>query len=457
MDSRQSTIISLNASLIALTFFSLCARVGRRAFLVRKFNWNDALITLAAVSACVFSIFQIAATVLGLGLHQLDIPSANLPKLRKLFIASNTFYFLCNWAVKHALLLFYSEIVREKKYQGTIWFMHFVAFGFGLSSIVVNIFQCRPFHKAWNPSVPGYCVNVNTFLYFNCAIMLATDLVLYIMPVVFTWHIQIRRTQRIGINCLFGLGGFVLAVSAARVYSIHMLKVAYHDFLWWFADAMIWSVLENHLALVVACAPSIKVIALLLFPRLASSLSHAFSKFSSSGSGSRSRKNSSDPTQPSDVKTGTSHKSDTLETRKSDTSGIQKSDTLKLNLSQLTAPLPSPALTTKSGTSRASRNFAKWFRDSVTSPLSPRGFGGFWKDDSDGMERGLVYPDDTLVSPTSLKGSKWVEMQDTCKGRPKRESEEMEMEMDMYKDIRVDRSVSVESGRRSEVSNGGMF
>jgi hypothetical protein len=109
--------------------------------------------------------------------------------------------------VKHALLLFYSEIVRDNKYQWSIWVMHFVAFGFGLSSVLVNIFQCRPFHKAWHPEMEGYCVNIYIFLYVNASIMLTTDLVLYTMPVIFTWHLQLRRPQRIGLNALFALGG----------------------------------------------------------------------------------------------------------------------------------------------------------------------------------------------------------------------------------------------------------
>lgn len=142
--------------------------------------------------------------------YSLPSPSSSSILTRfQLVMASNVFYFLCNWAVKHSLLLFYSEIVRENRaYCLSIYIMHFVAFGFGFSSILVNIFQCRPFNKAWRGNeVKGYCVNLNLFFYFNAPIMLATDLVLYIMPVVFTWHLQLRRPQRVGLNCLFGLGG----------------------------------------------------------------------------------------------------------------------------------------------------------------------------------------------------------------------------------------------------------
>ncbi|KAF2204748.1 hypothetical protein GQ43DRAFT_360272, partial [Delitschia confertaspora ATCC 74209] len=186
------------------------------------------------------------------------------------------FYFACNWFVKHALLLFYSEIVTERKYQISIYIMHFVAFGFGLSSVLVNIFQCTPIAKAYLP-MEGHCVSMFNFLYFNAPMMLATDMVLYIMPVVFTWKLQLRRRQRIGVNCLFALGGLVLAASAARIRSIHYVAVK-NDFPYWFANAMIWSALENHLAIFVACVPSIKVVALLVFPRLKSSYRRALSR-----------------------------------------------------------------------------------------------------------------------------------------------------------------------------------
>jgi len=84
--------------------------------------------------------------------------------------------------------------------------MHFVAFGFGFSSILVNIFQCTPVAKAYTSAMGGYCVNMGDFLYANSSLMMATDLVLYIMPVVFTWNLQLRRAQRFGVNFLFGLG-----------------------------------------------------------------------------------------------------------------------------------------------------------------------------------------------------------------------------------------------------------
>lgn len=362
MAGQIPAIISVNSVLMVLTFTALCARVGRRVFMMRAFSGHDILITVAALSAFIFSIMQIYGTSLGLGLHRQDQDPADAVNRYKLTIASNTFYFACNWAVKHALLLFYSEIVRDRKYEGSIWFMHFIAFGFGLSSILVNVFGCRPLHKAWHKGIPGSCVDVGLFLRFNSVIMLATDLVLYIMPVVFTWNLQLRTPQRLGLNILFGLGGLVLVVSSVRIYSVHKFA-SDADPEWWFAQTMIWSVLENHIAIIVACAPSVKVVTITLFPKVASSVEKMVSKVTSSSSRSRSRSGASGPSyDPSDLE-----------------SGMRKSEQPKLT--PLSTTFGTDTVTSTRGPSRASTNFACWFR----SPTSPKRMISL-----DSMNSGLV-------------------------------------------------------------------
>jgi hypothetical protein len=195
-------------------------------------------------------------------------------------MVSVLFYFTCNWAVKHSLLLFYSTLTVDYWPQLSIQFMHIIAFSFGITNIFVTMFACTPIQRIWNLNVPGHCVNGNDFNYFNSSFMLATDLILYAMPLVFTWKLHVSRPQRIAVNLLFTLGGLVLAASGARVYFVH--KQATHpDFTYQFAMTMICAVIENHLAIIVACAPSIKVILLLAFPSLSVRFEKLVSKRSS--------------------------------------------------------------------------------------------------------------------------------------------------------------------------------
>lgn len=107
--------------------------------------------------------------------------------------------------------------------------------------------------------------------------MLATDIVLYAMPLVFTWKLHVSRPQRIAVNLLFTLGGLVLAASGARVYFVHR-QATTPDFTYQVAMTMVCAVIENHLAIIVACAPSIKVILLTAFPSLAVKFERLVSK-----------------------------------------------------------------------------------------------------------------------------------------------------------------------------------
>lgn len=183
---------------------------------------------------------------------------------------------------------------------------------------------------------------------------------------------------------------------------------------------MIWSVIENHVAVVVACAPSIKVVALLIFPRLGSSLNKILSKVTPSSSRSRSR--ASVPLEIVDLESGTGT-AVSRSTRKSSTSkSIEVSGKLKPTPSS--TPLPSPALpspTYSAGSRlsgrRASKGFVGWFRGE--GPRSPR--LGHSEDSLE--DTGLVYVEDVERGVESRVGTV-------------REGEE--------NDIRVQHTISIE-------------
>ncbi|KAH8730206.1 hypothetical protein GQ44DRAFT_823543 [Phaeosphaeriaceae sp. PMI808] len=283
MEDIRPAILASNAVLVLLSLMAIGCRVGRRLFLVGSFSWHDALLIVAAASASIFSMLQMVSTRFGVGLPIANVPVAKMEITLKLAIASRIFYFICNWAVKHSLLLFYSTLTIDYYPRLSIYAMHFIAFAFGTTCIFVTIFQCTPTSKMWkgpeDDAILGHCVDMDDFNYFNSCFMLATDLVLYAMPLVFTWRLHVSRPQRIAVNVLFALGGLVLAASGARIYFVYA-QATNPDFTYRFAMTMICAVIENHLAIIVACAPSIKVILLHKFP----SLEKKFEKLVSKGS-----------------------------------------------------------------------------------------------------------------------------------------------------------------------------
>lgn len=215
--------------------------------------------------------------------------------MTQIMVTSIAFYFLCNWFVKHSLLFFYAELTFERWHRRWIVAMHAIAFAFGSSCVFVIIFQCRPVRKLWYPEIPGWCIDMNAFGYFNSIFMLVNDVVLYAMPVIFTWKLKLHRAHRIAINILFALGMIVLGASGARVYFTHA-QATKPDFPQRFGAALICSVVENHLAVIVACAPSMKAVIIDVYPELQSKFEKILSeegysskRYRSKGSGNTPR------------------------------------------------------------------------------------------------------------------------------------------------------------------------
>ncbi|KAH7095986.1 hypothetical protein FB567DRAFT_45798 [Paraphoma chrysanthemicola] len=268
MGDLRPALLATNVVLIVLSLAAIACRIGRKVLLKRLFTWHDALIMLAALFATIFSSLLMASTRFGLGLPSREVSKSDLRIVLKLVMIYRVFYFLCNWMVKASLLLFYTTLTVDRGSRCFINVMQVVAFAFGMTCLFVTIFQCQPIHKVWDgASVPGKCASWPYFNYFNSCFMLATDVVLYAMPLVFVWHLRVSRPQLIAVNMLFALGGLCIAASSVRIYFVHEQSIN-PDFTRRNAMTVICAAVENHLAIIVACAPSIKVVLLHYLPSL---------------------------------------------------------------------------------------------------------------------------------------------------------------------------------------------
>ncbi|TLD19400.1 hypothetical protein E2P81_ATG07017 [Venturia nashicola] len=185
--------------------------------MLRKFSWHDFLILMALLCALGMSLGMALLTTAGLGLHDDHGSIVMNATFQKSLITINVFYLLCNMFVKIGLLLMYRQFTVEVGYRWFIYAMHVATVIFGLSSVFAVIFQCLPISSTWDGSVMGHCINTAAFFYANAGIMIGMDMILYIMPVLFTWGIQLRPAQKFGLRFLFGLG-FLLLIPKVQDY-----------------------------------------------------------------------------------------------------------------------------------------------------------------------------------------------------------------------------------------------
>ncbi|GAB7356591.1 hypothetical protein MBLNU459_g7320t1 [Dothideomycetes sp. NU459] len=267
---RSDLIIIVNVVLAFCTLMSLVIRFARPNN-QSQVGAQSFMLCLAAFCGVMMSLLQCVATKYGLGARFSTLQPAEIEKFLKINIFIMSFYMACNAFVKLALLSFYKHLTYERYHHYAIWFMEFVAVGFGLSSILVVVMQCLPITKLWHRDQPGSCVDVLAFLYSNALIMIGNDIVLYIMPVVFTWKLELRLPQRIVLNLLFALGLLVVATSFIRLWVVYRYQQD-GDVTYNMATCLLWSAIENHMAIFIACTPSIKaLVAGTLLPMVSSS------------------------------------------------------------------------------------------------------------------------------------------------------------------------------------------
>lgn len=124
---------------------------------------------------------------------------------KQLIIAALPPYFLCNMFVKHAWLTFYYGLTRTRNQRWFIHFMQFTAVAFGLSSVMVILLQCIPLNAVWRGTADAKCINLLAYFYFNASFMIVNDIVMYLIPMVLLWKVEMIRDHRWSLYALFAI------------------------------------------------------------------------------------------------------------------------------------------------------------------------------------------------------------------------------------------------------------
>lgn len=86
--------------------------------------------------------------------------------------------------------------------------------------IGLAVFQCIPVQRAWNPNIPGKCLNTKALFIGNAIPHIMIDLVMVAMPIYPVSKLRLPLSERIALIGIFLLGGIVCIVSMYRVTTL---------------------------------------------------------------------------------------------------------------------------------------------------------------------------------------------------------------------------------------------
>ncbi|KAF7554020.1 hypothetical protein G7Z17_g3227 [Cylindrodendrum hubeiense] len=167
-------------------------------------------------------------------------------------------YVICGSLAKVALLIFYLRLSPQRWFKMATWAAIVLISGYSVGIFFPLVFACRPIAMNWDITITdGVCLSKPTLYIATAVANIASDLVLFILPIRMVIKLQIPRRQKIGLLGIFCIGSLTIITSIARVYILPSLLTD-ADGTWVVSWASVWTIVEANMIITCASTPTLK-------------------------------------------------------------------------------------------------------------------------------------------------------------------------------------------------------
>ncbi|KAI0101807.1 hypothetical protein GGR51DRAFT_528567 [Nemania sp. FL0031] len=259
MGDLPQTVFITSIVLIGLTSLAISIRLWDRFGTGRVHGWDDCLVFSSWVFSVVICSVIAALTKYGLGVHHNDVPHQYYEMFLKLQIVSSISYSVGITSAKASFAILYMRLFPIRRLailnKAVVVFLLFQAIE---ESLIVPL-RCRPIRKSWVPDLEGYCLDLHPLWYSTFAFNFATDVILFLQPILVARKLQMPALKRLELAAMFSLGFFVTGMGFIRLKYVITLGT---DDTYELAEALIWSASEICSLVACACVPSFRRVAL---------------------------------------------------------------------------------------------------------------------------------------------------------------------------------------------------
>ncbi|KAI9374371.1 hypothetical protein BJX61DRAFT_306433 [Aspergillus egyptiacus] len=263
LTTRGAEMIAAVTVLVGLSITAVILRVFARLRRRVRFGMDDYLCWLSAVLLIAMLVELILWVLIGgNGDHQANVSSKKMENFYKIFLANQFTYFVLSPAVKISIICFYRRVFTVKPFQLVSFAINTLIALWGAAIFIACALQCRPLRSYWDRSVEGTCFDSNKFIIVNQIFNVIMDFVILALPVPMIWNLQRAWQDKLALNGVFALGGFVCFASIYRIVVLFYIKPA--NITYTVYQATLWTHIEPAIGLICSCLPVIRG----LFPKL---------------------------------------------------------------------------------------------------------------------------------------------------------------------------------------------
>ncbi|KAK3984267.1 hypothetical protein QBC44DRAFT_337302 [Cladorrhinum sp. PSN332] len=257
---------------VAYGILSLCAVLSTLAVLLRvysrlivkRFKIEDVLFVaaLGLFGGYIYENWQLAIFP-GFYVHQWDVKVKYAAEFTYRTHLWSIFYGIVITLLKVGILLDWLNLFINPIHQrnAAFWGAHGLIWSiilfYGIGTII-EIFQCTPVEKIWDPFfVGGSCkINMKIHNYASAGVNLITDILIIALPQKIIWSLKMSKTKKIGVSMLFAIGLFACVVAIVRIFYLRNLLTS-TDQVWHTSSLALWSAAEMTAGFLVMGIPSL--------------------------------------------------------------------------------------------------------------------------------------------------------------------------------------------------------
>lgn len=259
-ESRQGNIIACAALTWLISAVVVASRFYLRGHLMKLLGPEDWVILAALFFSLAQSIGFIVGAALGLGKHFVAIPLENYPTLLESSWFTIIFY-TCSLSLSKVsvVLLYLRTLTYDWTRKVLLGFMAIVIIT-GIINLILDFTACIPLNAFWDGSVQATYCHSDTIYYALIGLQIATDFLIFLLPLPVVWSIRAPKDQKIMLTIVFSFGFFICIVSIIRLIRLILLSTVEDRFDYSFTgvETTYWSIIEINTAIVCASIMTLK-------------------------------------------------------------------------------------------------------------------------------------------------------------------------------------------------------
>ncbi|KAK3688749.1 hypothetical protein B0T22DRAFT_161514 [Podospora appendiculata] len=207
LSPETATVAAISVS---ITWVIVLLRCFTRLYIVKAFGCDDKLMVLAMVLYTAFGVFATLSARSRTGTLLDQLTNAEYRRVAVYLWICFWFYFFIMAIAKVSIACFLLRLTRVRAHRLVIKGTVVGAAVFGMATMGVAVFQCRPVNYFWDKTISGTCLDPRLYakisLIINGIASLTSDLVLALTPAWIMAGLQMKWTTKIGLILLMSLG-----------------------------------------------------------------------------------------------------------------------------------------------------------------------------------------------------------------------------------------------------------